>query len=648
MKRFCMIVLFLFLIISVLACQTTLTTTTTSQSPTSTSTTSTSSHPSSSTTNPSTTQTTVTTSPQQWDGQFIRYNASQIALFGSGTPAGTTNYHPSLQEVAIWNIDASLDNYGGIQTPTMALDFSKAVIFQMNVVSVYSQYIVKLAVAGEAEYYYVLSDDSRTGLISINVVDSMLSQKYREKNTQPDPGYQSGWKYANQIKNCSFHILAKGPDGEKQTAELILKDIAVYNNQPPITSLSIQGPDLVNQQLTKLKNAPSIALQSTVNPISASQEVLWSSANERIAIVSETGVVTFVGVGQTTIRATSLFDQSKSAEIVVDVLSGYEQVGLLTARLEEFTYGASSIDVLAFMDLYYTTWGSQTKQGFSLPSQSALRFREKPHHLLIENFFSVNNSQHIAEANQQQLANKALTTLPLQGTTNATIYRNINGTLVKEVASSSLSVVYANYQSTWSKQGSYQEFGIVVWQDGTVKKYQIDVVATTQIAQFQASDFANANFFTIPDRTKQTLDPVIHALSPATVALDQNLAVIRQNKYPEAKYHFGGVVSNLMTSTPGNTVQIWLDVASLNQLNDFVKTMWEIKILYYLPNGTTVVSSNPLKIASGNVAGLQDIQFVPAYAHFRLYVVCNGSDIGQQFAGAEMKIRSMIIQEQDS
>ena len=43
-----------------------------------------------------------------------------------------------------WNIDASLDNYGGVQTPVLNLDFSKAVIFEMNALSAYSQYIVKL------------------------------------------------------------------------------------------------------------------------------------------------------------------------------------------------------------------------------------------------------------------------------------------------------------------------------------------------------------------------------------------------------------------------------------------------------------------------------------------------------------------------
>ncbi|MFA5290498.1 MAG: hypothetical protein WC351_05595, partial [Candidatus Izemoplasmatales bacterium] len=147
-----------------------------------------------------TTRSTTTTQPTfpVWNTESIHYEAAHIRMFGSGTPAGTVHYD-SLNDLAvIWNIDASLDNYGGVQTPMLALDFSQAVIFQMEVVDVYMQYIVKLAVQGESEYYYVLSDEPTTGLVSINVVDAMLSDKYRIRNTQPDPGYQSGWKYAGQ------------------------------------------------------------------------------------------------------------------------------------------------------------------------------------------------------------------------------------------------------------------------------------------------------------------------------------------------------------------------------------------------------------------------------------------------------------------
>ncbi|MDP2425823.1 MAG: Ig-like domain-containing protein [Candidatus Izemoplasmatales bacterium] len=605
---------------------------------------------STSTSQPTTTITTLFTNPITTTSAsgWVSYNASQISMFGSGTPAGTTNYNAELNEVAIWNIDASLDNYGGIQTPTMALDFSKAVIFQMNVVSVYSQYIVKLAVAGEAEYYYVLSDDFHTGLVSINVVDAMLSQKYREKNTQPDPGYQTGWKYANQVVNCSFHILAKGPDGEKQTAELIVKNISIYNNQPAITQVSIQSPEIHNATLQKLKSSSAVQLSANVLPNTSSQEVIWQSSNEAIAQVSSTGLVSFVGVGKAVIKATALMDQSKSSEIIVDVLSGYENPVQLALRLGSLQYNNQPTDVLSFMDLYYSTWGSDIHQAYSLPSSNALRSRNQLNQLIINNLFSKDNSTHVSEAMTSQIQSTAYTSITLLGNTNATVYRNINGLLVSEAYQGSLKIAYAVHQSQWNPTDSYSEYGMVVWANGEVRKYEIHVIKTYQMASYVANDFASSSLWTIPDRTKQSINPVIHALSPASIIVDQGLAVIRQNKYPEAKYNFGGLVSNVFVSTPNATVQILLDVAAINQLNNFVKTMWEIKILYYYSDGTTAVSSNPLKVASGNSIGLQDIVFTPAYSHFRIYLVCNGSDIGQQFSGAEMKIRSFVIQELDS
>jgi hypothetical protein len=627
-----------------LACDPTSTPTTfTSTSPTST-TTSNSGSTTGSTT-PSTATTLPSTTAIGWDGNRVTYPASVIRHFGSGTPAGTTNYNASTETVAIWNIDASLDNYGGIQTPTLSLDFSKAVIFQMEVVSVYSQYIVKLAVAGESEYYYVLSDDGRTGIVSINVVDAMLSQKYREKNTQPDPGYASGWKYANQIKNCSFHILAKGPDGEKQTAELVIKSITITNDSTPITGMTIEAADLANNQLTKLKNAASISLTARVLPQdNIDQSVFWESRDESIATVNAEGLVAFIGVGVTEIVATSIVDQSKSTAIIVNVRSGYEDPSELRTRLAMLQYGGSAADVAAFADLFQTTWGASISQALVPSPSTALSSRYHGSTLLFENYFSANNAGHVLEATNRLVAGEAKLTVSLVGNGAATLYRNIDGRLVQERVQGTFQVAYAINASGWTKRSSYTEHGIVAWDNGATTKYEIKLEAATILASYDASMLANPAHWTIPDRTKQTIDPVIHALSPASIAVQNELAVLRQNKYPEAKYCFGGIASNLITALPGKDVQIVLDVTAINQLNPFVKTMWEIKIIYYQSNGTSVVSTNPLKLDSGNTAGVHTVTFRPAYANFRIYLVVNGSDIGAQFAGAEMQIRSLKIQ----
>lgn len=595
----------------------------------------------------STTTSTVSTTATSvgWDGKSVTYSASDIRRFGSGTPAGTVNYDEESDTAVIWNIDASLDNYGGIQTPMLTLDFSKAVFFQMEVVSCYSQYIVKLAVEGESEYYYVLSDSGDTGVVSINVVDAMLSEKYRERNTQPDPGYSDGWKYAGQTVNCTFHILAKGPDGEKQTAELVVKSISIHNDQTAVTGIDISSPALEAGTLSRLKGSDSETLTATVLPEEGTdQEVSWSSLDDSVATVDSNGNVSFVGVGKTTLVVTSAIDQSKTASIPVDVKSGYEDPDDLLAALTDLEVSGSSADADRFLDLYRTTWGTDTAQTVSAGSRQALASRISGNEVIFENYFDSSLSALVSEAESHQTSGTAYIPLMLSGSGSATVYRWIDGKLYSETYSGYLKVGYARKTGTvWSKSARYQEKGIVVWEDGALRKYEIDVLSSELLGEYSAADFADSSLWTIPDRTLQSLDPVIHALSPASVSLSGDLATLRQNKYAEAKYCFGGIVSPLFSSEEGKEVQLILDVASLNQMNDYVKTMWEIKVLYYQSNGTTAVSSNPLKVASGNAAGVQVVSFVPAYPHFRIYLVVNGSDIGAQFADAQMQIRTLKL-----
>jgi hypothetical protein len=578
----------------------------------------------------------------------ITYDAQAIRQFGSGTPAGMASYIQNDNTVAIWNVDASLDNYGGVQTPTIALDFSKAVIFQMEVKSVYSQYIVKLAVAGESEYYYVLADEVRSGLISINVVDAMLSEKFENRNTQPDPGYATGWKYDNQIKNCSFHILAKGPDGEKQTAELIIENISISNDQTPITGVNILSNQIANNKITQLKNAQSVQLSAEIIPSTAEDSsVFWISADESIASVDENGFVSFVGVGITKITAISALDQSKSASVTVDVQSGYENVTTLKNRLSELSYHGSTTSTQAFKDLFKTTWSENMSQ-IMVPSVSlAMTSRNDGTILTLDNYFTASNSSHVNEAEANMASGQAFLPLNFEGIGSATVYRNIDGKLFMENYTGSLGVAYATKSSTWSKNASYIEQGIVVWENGNVKKYEIHIVSAKMIGHYFANDMANSTLWTIPDRTKQLINPVVHALSPASIMVSNQLAIIKQAKYPESKYCFGGIASNILQSEASKSVQIILDVVALNQKNNYVKTMWEVKIIYYQADGQTVVSTNPLKLASGNSTGVQVITFTPAYQYFRLYLVVNGSDIGEQFADAEMQIRSLKIHSLD-
>lgn len=579
-----------------------------------------------------------------WDGKRISYTAENISSFGSATPSGVANYDEENNQAIIWNTDASLDNYGGIQTPMLALDFSKAVIFEMDVISCYSQYVIKLAVEGVNETFYVLADEGDTGLISVNVVDSMLSEKFANRRTSPDPGYENGWWYENMTKKCSFHILAKGPDGERQTAELVLGHLSIYNDMAAITGVEVEAAGLANDTIAKLKGSQTVAMSGSVLPATTeNQTILWSSSDESIASVTDTGVLSFNNVGRTTITAKSIVDQSKFKRISVSVLSGFENPTALKNELTTLTYGGSTIDASRFSDLFATTWGENITQAVSSEDMIAVDNHPREEVNVFENYFDKNDSTHVSEATSHRVGNFALLNLYLTSLSNATVYRLVDGKLSQEAYSSSLKVRYAEYGTAWTYLGHYQEYAIVVASSGNVTKYALDVIPSSLVGNFYPNDLIDAQQWTVPDRSKDAEDHVVHSLSPASLRVSNNVIYLKQNKYPESKYCFGGIVSKMMHVEVDQALTILLDVASLNQKSDYVKTMWEVKIIYYAEGGTNVINANPLKAMSGNTIGLKELTFTPAYRYFRIYLVVNGSDIGAQFSDAEMGIRSFKL-----
>lgn len=584
----------------------------------------------------------------EWDGEQVIYDVSQIRSFGSATPSGVANYNEEDNTVSVWNTDASLDNYGGIQTPSLLLDFSKSVIFEMKVESVFSEYIIKLAVEGESEYYYVISDESRTGTISVNVVDAMLSDKYRAKNTQPDPGYQDGWIYDGQIKNCSFHILAKGPDGERQTAELVISQIAIYNNQTAISHISIGSNAIHNNQIDLLKGSDSIDLTYTLLPSSVeNKQVFWETDDETIASVDSQGRLTPVGVGQTFVTVTSIVDQSKQDRVLINVLSGYEDLSILKSELNNLEYGGSDNDYELFDDMFKTSFGTNEVQEVVLPELNALDYRLDGHKLFIENYFDANNTIHVSEASASLIGNDAKLSIQLNHNGVAQVYEMIDNRLYKYDNTSAIDFVYARYTDGWKTEDNHLIKYIIVWDNGDVKKIELNLMKTTLLGDYSPSNLANSDLWLVPDRTKQDEDSVINALSPALVNIKNDSVEIKQNKYPESKYSFGGIVSELFMVDPETSLQIIIDVDDLNQMNDFVKTMWEIKVIYYQSDGVTAVNTNPLRVASSNQAGTHVIDFKPTYQYFRIYLVVNGSDIGAQFADATMILGGLKIYQID-
>ena len=84
----------------------------------------------------------------------------------------------------------------------------------------------------------------------------------------------------------------------------------------PVTSIAITAAGAA----TGAKVGETLALSTTVLPDTAAQNVTWSSSDEEIATVNDTGVVSFVGDGDVTITATATDGSGVSGTIALSTV----------------------------------------------------------------------------------------------------------------------------------------------------------------------------------------------------------------------------------------------------------------------------------------------------------------------------------------
>ena len=94
-----------------------------------------------------------------------------------------------------------------------------------------------------------------------------------------------------------------------------ISDLIFGSSEVEINGITISSADNVRE----ISVGATLQLTAVVYPAEASQEVVWSSENNSIATVSETGVVTGVGVGTTSIVATSTANPSVSNKYAIIV-----------------------------------------------------------------------------------------------------------------------------------------------------------------------------------------------------------------------------------------------------------------------------------------------------------------------------------------
>jgi uncharacterized protein YjdB len=123
-------------------------------------------------------------------------------------------------------------------------------------------------------------------------------------------------------------ITAKGSIGESViiTAESVHSDLVATSEVTIVEwyPITVESVFLELEQL-EIVEGQSISLTAVIEPINADEQgLIWSSSDENIATVDESGKVTAIGTGTATIRASSVENASIYDELIVDVQSFVE------------------------------------------------------------------------------------------------------------------------------------------------------------------------------------------------------------------------------------------------------------------------------------------------------------------------------------
>lgn len=153
--------------------------------------------------------------------------------------------------------------------------------------------------------------DGSTSVIQATVLPTFASTKDLEwSSSAPEIASVSQAGVVTAKAPGTAVITASAIDGSGVTATC---NVTVNGN--PVSSVTL------NRSTASLMVGENVSLSATVLPANASDKsIIWSSSDESIATVDETGIVTAIAIGSTTIKATSVSNPDISGECLITVV----------------------------------------------------------------------------------------------------------------------------------------------------------------------------------------------------------------------------------------------------------------------------------------------------------------------------------------
>lgn len=169
-------------------------------------------------------------------------------------------------------------------------------------------YAIKLTAIGSTTIKAGKTLQLRPAITGTTQKDVIFKSGDESIATVNDNGLVTGIKEGTVTIECSLVIEPKC----KKNITITIEEAIIP------TSIAIEGGENENQWLGE-----TLQLKASVFPVEASEIVKWSTSDSSIAIVSEAGLVTFVGVGEVTVTATSAQSEYISSSSAFNVKKGF-------------------------------------------------------------------------------------------------------------------------------------------------------------------------------------------------------------------------------------------------------------------------------------------------------------------------------------
>lgn len=147
----------------------------------------------------------------------------------------------------------------------------------------------------------------------------------------------------NIIEEYAFEGIVTLPENVKNSnnVKAIVKVVVqeVANGDVNVNDISINEGD------QELKVGDEFQLTTTITPVNATnQDVVWSTSNEEVAIVSVDGLVTAVAEGEATITVTTV-DGDKTDDVIITVVEAEAETDATVSDLAELTTALANADI---------------------------------------------------------------------------------------------------------------------------------------------------------------------------------------------------------------------------------------------------------------------------------------------------------------